>query len=365
MLVLCCLGDAAYMRFKSITPPFIQIHRCTNLNFDMLHSLKPNAIITEFSFPEIQKNLELLNPSEKARCLILAADKDNISEIIKLVHSGIHYYSCHHEKKEILDFLISCSLDSQNSQNPDFSDNLGLIGNSQAIKNIRKNIKQFAPYDDTVLILGETGTGKEIVAKAIHGESRRQGAFLCINCSALPEYLMESELFGVKKGAYTGASQNRIGYFQAAHGGSLFLDEIGDMPLFMQTKLLRLLENKEITPLGSTVSCSCNVRIISATSADLKEMSLKKLFRNDLLYRLNILTLKLPPLRERPEDIILLAQYFLSNDSPEKELHPDSLMKLLKHSWPGNVRELKSVIRNAIIRSEKKEKILKEHISFF
>jgi two-component system response regulator GlrR len=210
-----------------------------------------------------------------------------------------------------------------------------------------------ADTDSTVLIRGESGTGKELLAVAIHrASSRRDRPFVPVNCSAIPEALLESELFGHSKGSFTGASKSHFGLFQAAHKGTLFLDEIGDMPQHLQVKLLRVLEEKQVRPVGSTTPVPVDVRIISATHRNLEEALEQKQFREDLFYRLNVVSLKLPPLHERKEDIPLLAEYFVEilsgeNRKQVKRIAPEAMRILVDAAWPGNVRQLYNVVENA------------------
>jgi len=212
-----------------------------------------------------------------------------------------------------------------------------------------------APTGSAVLIEGETGTGKELVARAVHDQSsRKHEPFVTLNCAAIPSGLLESELFGHERGAYTGALNSAIGRFQMAHQGTLFLDEIGDMPLELQPKLLRVLQEQEFERLGSTRTIRVDVRIVAATNRDLSTMVQERRFRADLFYRLNVFPITLPPLRERGDDIPLLVRHFVGKfaERMNKEIHtiPDGVMEVLKHhSWPGNIRELQNFIERAVI----------------
>ncbi|MBB5357650.1 two-component system NtrC family response regulator [Rhodanobacter sp. ANJX3] len=221
-----------------------------------------------------------------------------------------------------------------------------LVGQSQAMRAMQKRIGMAAASDVPVLITGETGTGKELVARALHQASARgRHSFIAVNCAALPAELMESELFGHRKGAFSGATSDRKGHIREADGGSLFLDEIGDMPLSMQAKLLRVLQEGEVTPLGASIPEKVDVRLIAATHRDLERMVEEGAFRRDLLYRLNVVPIALLPLRERTADIILLAEHFLAAaKGPIKQLSPGAVRRLLAYAWPGNVRELKNAM---------------------
>ncbi|MDD2710282.1 MAG: sigma-54 dependent transcriptional regulator [Verrucomicrobiae bacterium] len=233
----------------------------------------------------------------------------------------------------------------------------GIIGKSAAMQEVYKRIGQVSASDAPVMITGETGCGKELVARAIVQHSPRAGKpFLAINCAAIPENLLESELFGHEKGAFTGAMEHRIGKFQQCDRGAVFLDEIGDMPLALQAKLLRVLQDGEITRVGSNQPIRVDIRFIAATNRKMEEMTAAKTFREDLYYRLNVVRIHLPPLRERREDIPLLAEYFLNRiarkqGAPAKQLSSGALERLCSHNWPGNVRELENLIQRAAVLS--------------
>lgn len=238
-----------------------------------------------------------------------------------------------------------------------------MIGNSIAIQNLTKLIHKVAQTDATVLITGESGTGKEVAARAIHQLSkRRDKPFLAQFCGSIPDSLLESELFGYKKGAFTGATTDKQGLIEAADGGTFFLDEIGDISTALQAKLLRVLENREIIRLGDTKVKKVDVRIIAATNKDLQSLTKEGQFREDLFYRLNVFPIKMPPLRERREDIPLLASYFV-NKIAKKNIPIDSsaIKKLESYYWPGNIRQLINVIQRAIILCDS-DKIYAEHI---
>lgn len=243
----------------------------------------------------------------------------------------------------------------------------GMIGNSESMHQIFRMVRLVAKRSTTVLITGATGSGKELVARAVHQLSDRSGApFVVINCAAIPEALLEAELFGYTRGAFTGAVQPRSGRIQAAQGGTLFLDEIGDLPLSLQAKLLRFLERGEVQRLGSNDVVHVDVRVVAATNADLLEKVEKREFREDLYYRLSVFPVQLPPLAERKEDIPLLAQCFLAQFSPDRPivLRPEALEFLREHSWPGNVRELMHVLERALIFANGAPMIEVEHIRF-
>jgi len=250
-----------------------------------------------------------------------------------------------------------------------------MVGKSPKMLKVFKDIGRVASKDITVLITGESGTGKELVAKAIHLNSRRSTSpFIAINAASIPKDLLESELFGYKKGAFTGAVRDKTGRIEAAHGGTLFLDEIGEMEQNLQAKLLRFLQDKQFSPLGSNETITADVRIIGATNRDLAEAVSQGRFREDLYYRFNVVQIKVPPLRERKEDVPLLMKSFLREaveklETGEKELSKETRAFLEKYDWPGNVRELENVIKRACVLStgtiiEKKDLLIEEANSY-
>ena len=243
----------------------------------------------------------------------------------------------------------------------------GFIGTSKSAQKIRELVKKIAQTESTVLITGESGTGKEIIARAIHELSPRSGGpFVSINCAAVPETLLESELFGYKKGAFTGATKDKIGLFAAADGGTFFLDEVAEMPLPIQAKLLRILETYEFVPLGSTTPVKVDIRLVAATNKNLKELVDQNRFRADLYYRLNVIHIHIPPLRERREDILpiaysILERVALKRNEPIKKLSDEAKELILNAPWEGNVRELENVLERAAILCDD-EVITPEHL---
>ncbi|MGL6074277.1 MAG: sigma-54 interaction domain-containing protein [Fimbriiglobus sp.] len=234
-----------------------------------------------------------------------------------------------------------------------------IVGNSPAMQDVYKIVRLAAPRSANVLLIGETGTGKEVIAKAIHKSSRRaEGPYIRVNCGALHENLLESELFGHVKGAFTGAIENKAGRFEAAHGGTIFLDEINSMSPKLQVKLLRVLQEREFERVGESSTRKVDVRVIAATNASLEELVEEGQFREDLYYRLNVVAIPLPPLRERREDIPALAGFFLKRFAdankltPTPDLSPEILTELQSHTWPGNVRELENAIERMVVLSE-------------
>jgi len=267
----------------------------------------------------------------------------DIEELKILVQKALEYYRLREENLTLKERLGSRF---------DFS---RIIGKGRKMKELFDFLAQVAPSEATVLILGESGTGKELVANAIHHNSpRTQQPFVKVACAALPETLLESELFGHEKGAFTGAIARREGRFQAAHRGTIFLDEVGEMSLAIQTKLLRVLQEREFEPVGSSRTAKVDVRVIAATNKDLGKEIKEGRFREDLFYRLNVIPIHLPPVRERKEDIPALANHFLSlyrekNKKEIKEISPKALDLLIRHDWPGNIRELENCLERAVI----------------
>ncbi len=270
------------------------------------------------------------------------ADSEHLARVIA---KGLERSALLRENRRLRAVIQACGADE------------GLLGQSPAMVQVKEAIAAVAGSDYTVLIRGESGTGKELAARAIHSLSRRAGGpFLSVNCPAIPDQLLESELFGHVRGAFTGAERDRPGLFLSANGGVIVLDEIGDIPMNVQTKLLRVLQEREVRPVGSSQTVPVDVRILASTNQDLEARIADKTFREDLYYRLNVLTLRLPPLRERREDIALLATAFLTRACREtgigeKEFSPEALAALTGREWPGNVRELLNFVRRLTVFS--------------
>ncbi|MFZ0962173.1 MAG: sigma-54 dependent transcriptional regulator [Terriglobia bacterium] len=240
-----------------------------------------------------------------------------------------------------------------------------IVGRSRSIESILEMVRTVAPTTSTVLITGESGTGKELVARAIHEASlRRENPFVSINCGAFPETLLESELFGYLKGAFTGAESNRKGIIESAHGGTLFLDEIGETSLGMQVKLLRVLQERTVRPLGGSMDVSVDVRLIASTNRDLKKMVANSQFREDFYYRVSVIPIHVPPLRERPDDVEPLARHFLRKfalqmGKPLSDFEPEAMGAVRRWSWPGNVRELENAVEHAVAVSDGRDQLVK------
>jgi transcriptional regulator with GAF, ATPase, and Fis domain len=251
-----------------------------------------------------------------------------------------------------------CELRQQNAQLKEKLSGGGVVGSSEILRKLQEQSRKVAATNSTVLITGETGSGKEVLAQFIHENSpRRTNSLVKMNCAAIPDSLIESELFGYSKGAFSGATRDHNGKFVQANGGTLFLDEIGEMPLPVQAKVLRAIENREVQPLGSETVTRVDIRILAATNRDLRELIRQKQFREDLYYRIDVQNLRVPPLREHLEDIDELARHFLDrccaeNGLADMEFASDALAALREHDWPGNVRELFNVIQRCALSAE-------------
>jgi len=269
----------------------------------------------------------------------------DIRRLRALVQKALERYRLATEKKRLLEAIESDTVF------------MGMVGVSEGMRDVFRKISAVAPTDTTVLIIGESGTGKELVAEAIHKLSNRQGKLVKINCSAIPEHLLESELFGYEKGAFTGALRRKPGKFELANGGTLFLDEIGDMPPALQSKLLRVIETGEVEPLGATSAKKVDVRIIAATNQDLERLMKEGKFRQDLYFRLRVFVIEIPPLRKRREDIPILISYFLRQISAKlgkkiTSLSKDVMDAFMEYDWPGNVRQLRNALEEIAILAE-------------
>jgi len=363
MVLLCCLRDSNFQKLQLLLPTFVSVRNSEKLTSDEILSIHPDILILEASAADYDELHKVFSPDFLENILLWGQENDILKDIVQLVEKGLHYL-CHPvDKKQLLKYLMTKSI-AMDCVRHEETDNTGIIGNSHSMFHLRRVIKLYGALNEIVTITGETGTGKDITARALHGVSRRRGPFTAVNCAAIPETLIESELFGSVKGAFTD-SIDKIGYFEAAHGGTLFLDEIGDLPLSVQTKLLRILEDKHLNRLGSTKAYELDIRIVCATSRNLKQMMEEGLFRRDLYYRLNILRIDIPPLRQRKMDIPQICTHLLEIEKSGKKIQPDAMMKLLNYSWPGNVRELKSILKRAEILSLGEMEIRKKHIDFF
>jgi DNA-binding NtrC family response regulator len=319
----------------------------------------PSCLLLDVSLPglsglDVQK--ELVKSGAQIPIIFLTGHGD-IPMTVRAVKAGaVDFLTKPFDGEDLLNAVRECLTSSgKEIQNESYFEEI--VGNSEALRRVLRNAETVAPTDATVLIYGETGTGKELIARAIHDRSPRHArAFVKLNCAAIPTGLLESELFGHEKGAFTGAIAQRIGRFELANGGTIFLDEVGEIPLELQPKLLRVLQEREFERLGSTRTLRTDVRLIAATNRDLAVMVEDGKFRADLFYRLNVFPINVPPLRERPEDIPLLVMHFVQESSRRMNKHIDTIpsgasQALLRYHWPGNIRELQNVIERAVILS--------------
>ncbi|MCZ6674414.1 MAG: sigma-54 dependent transcriptional regulator [Verrucomicrobia bacterium] len=306
---------------------------------------------------------EALRMPQKPICIMMTA-YGNVETAVEAMKRGAFDFLTKPVNLERLDILIKRAINSKQieTENRELHQRLdqkfsfkGIIGNSSALDAVIERVKLVAPSKATILLEGETGTGKELIAQAIHQNSdRSRKAFITVNCAALPPNLLESELFGHEKGAFTGAMEKRVGRFEASHEGTLFLDEIGEIDATTQIKLLRFLETKTFERVGSIKPMSVDVRLVFATNQNLKELVEKGTFREDLYYRLNVISIFLPPLRERKEDIALLLNHFLTfyakdNGVPVPQLDSGAIRVLGEYRWPGNIRELRNFAENTVV----------------
>jgi two-component system response regulator HydG len=324
-----------------------------------------NLVLLDVNMPRMTgiEALKEIKAHDPSIIVIILTAFSNIRDAVEATKEGAYNYLEKPIKAENLVYLVDKALKAHNMmKNVAFSapvvklpGGTEFVGQSNEMKKVFSVIDKLSRVETAVLIRGESGTGKELVASALHYNSpRKDNRFVTINCSAIPETLIESEFFGHEKGAFTGADSRKIGKFQYADGGTLFLDEIGDISPAMQVKLLRVLQEKKFTPVGSNREVEVNVRIVAATNRNLEEMIKKGEFREDLFYRLNVLPIQLPPLRERKNDIEALSTHFIQkfNQQHRKNitrLAPEAMELLKAHSWPGNIRELENVIEHAFV----------------
>jgi DNA-binding NtrC family response regulator len=314
--------------------------------------------------------IDLLNLWKKRRPdthFILITGHSSINTAVEAIKSGAFDYITKPVNPEELVLAIRRAIDS--AQKDRELDNLrrrlnqrfgleNMIGQSKAMRDVFTKVQRAAGVDSTVLVLGESGTGKELVAEALHHNSpRSKGPFVAVNCAAVPATLVESELFGHVRGAFTGATDRRIGRFEQASGGTLFIDEIGDFELGLQAKLLRVLETLQVTPVGGHEEKKVDVRVLAATSRDIRRMVAEGKFREDLYYRLNVVMIQLPALRERPDDIPLLVEHFLKDlaenrGATPKKVSPEVMRRFEQYRWPGNVRELRNTIESMMVLAD-------------
>lgn len=333
---------------------------------EYLSHQKFDLVLMDVKMPELSGLEALVKIKEKdpSTFVVIMTAHANTQDAVVAIKEGAYDYVEKPIQAQALTAMIRKALEAQAMisslalSRPIFDDDVDseFVGQSSKMREIFSLIAKLCKVDTTVMIRGENGTGKELVARAIHYSStKKTGPFIAINCGAIPENLMESELFGHEKGSFTGATDRKIGKFQQANLGTLFLDEIGELKPDLQVKLLRVLQEKKFTPLGSTREMKSGARVIAATNRNLEKMISEGTFREDLFYRLNVMPLFLPPLRERKEDIPHLVQHFIKKFLPQhpeskiQSLHPQALEALKAHSWPGNIRELENAIERSFI----------------
>ena len=325
-----------------------------------LSRFRPDLVISDLRM-ESMDGIALLKEIQRQRpglCVLLLTAHGTIPDAVEATQSGAFgFLTKPVDKQQLLEYVERAMKVSGLPSTSQDQWSAEIITRSAAVEACLQQARMVAGTDTRVLITGESGTGKELLARAIHRAStRKDQPFVAINCSAMAENLLESELFGHEKGAFTGAHRTHRGLFQAAHGGTLLLDEIGDMPMRLQVKLLRVLQEEQIRPVGSTEAFKVDTRVISATHQDLKDLMIKGSFREDLYYRLNVVNIQLPPLRDRREDIPLLVEHFLVQISAEagnerKVYAPEAVELLVASHWPGNVRQLYNVVRQNVALS--------------
>ncbi|MGA2582495.1 MAG: sigma-54 dependent transcriptional regulator [Tepidisphaeraceae bacterium] len=328
-----------------------------------------DVVLSDLNMGDVS-GLDLLNLWKKRQPdtqFILVTGHSSINSAVEAMKSGAFDYITKPVNSDELIHLIRRAVESLNKDKE--LDNLRrrldqkfgldqIVGQSRQMKEVFARIQRAAPVDSTVLILGESGTGKELVAQALHHNSpRKKGPFVAVNCAAVPATLVESELFGHVRGAFTGATDRRIGRFEQSDGGTLFVDEIGDFELGLQAKLLRVLESFTVTPVGGHEDRKVNVRVVAATSRDIRKMVEEGKFREDLFYRLNVVSITLPPLRDRPDDIPILMDHFLKEITEQKHTAPrrvsrEVMERFQNYRWPGNVRELRNALESMMVLAE-------------
>jgi formate hydrogenlyase transcriptional activator len=347
-------GDA----FKSGKPMIVNRLDPAEMPPEMYRKASAEGLHSLCDVPLISKN-RLLGVLAVARREENAFDEEEVSFLVQVANQlaiGVENALAYRQIGELTEKLAQekLYLEDEIRGEMDFE---GIVGQSSALRHVLNMVETVAPSDSTVLLLGETGTGKELIGRAIHDRSKRKDrTFVKLNCAAIPTGLLESELFGHERGAFTGAISQKIGRLELADQGSLFLDEVGDIPLEIQPKLLRALQEREFERLGSTHTKKVNIRLVAATNRDLEEMVENREFRSDLYYRLNVFPIRIPPLRERPEDIPLLVRYFAQKYGRRMEkkiesVAPAAMKKLSVWHWPGNIRELENFIERSVILS--------------
>ncbi len=329
---------------------------------------EPKVVTLDLGLPPDEANAseglaalqEILTIAPHTKVIVITGNDDR-TNALKAIAAGAYDFYQKPIETEVINVIVErafsvAAIEEENRQMRSVAgSDIGIIGNSESIERLRTMVRRIAPTQITALLLGESGTGKEVTANAVHlASDRKDKPFIAINCASIPETLLESELFGFEKGAFTGAHKTTKGKIECAEGGTLFLDEIGDMPFNLQAKLLRFLQEKQIERLGGRQEISVDVRVVCATNQNLEEMVKEKTFREDLFYRVSEITLNIPPLRDRDEDMLILAQYFLQRYAEEyksnvKGFSDDGMSAIKNHRWPGNIRELQNKVKSSVI----------------
>jgi two-component system NtrC family response regulator len=331
---------------------------------------EPKVVTLDLGLPPDEANAteglaalqEILTMAPHTKVIVITGNDDR-TNALKAITAGAYDFYQKPIDPDVINVIISrafsvAAIEEENRKMRAVAgSDIGIIGNSESIERLRMMVKRIAPTAITALLLGESGTGKEVTANAVHiASDRKKKPFVAINCASIPETLLESELFGYEKGAFTGAHKTTKGKIECAEGGTLFLDEIGDMPYSLQAKLLRFLQEKKIERLGGRQEIDVDVRVVCATNQNLEQMVSEKTFREDLFYRVSEITLNIPPLRDRDEDVLILAQYFLQRYAAEykrnvKGFADDALSAIKEYRWPGNIRELQNKVKSSVIMS--------------
>ncbi|UPW20673.1 PEP-CTERM-box response regulator transcription factor [Agarivorans sp. TSD2052] len=339
-----------------------------------LRRYEPKVVTLDLGLPPDEANAseglatlkEMLDLNPKLKVIVITGNEDKENALMAIAMGAHDFY-----QKPIDDDTLSviiarafwvANIELENDALKGASlDNNGFLGNSPQVQKVCRMVERIAPTEVTTLLLGESGTGKEVLARAIHQQSpRKDNPFIAINCASIPENLLESELFGFEKGAFTGAHKTTEGKIECANGGTLFLDEIGDMPYSLQAKILRFLQEKIVERVGGRKEIPVDVKIVCATHQNLQDMVQQKEFREDLFYRISEITINIPPLRDRGEDVILLARAFLQSYNKQMQRNingfsDDAITALTSHRWPGNIRELQNKVKSAVIMADSKQ----------
>ena len=359
--VLCIAQQPEEFSFGILSASTTAVNRAED-GLELLRNQDFDVVSVSLPLPDCACPITLLEELQHAQPgtpIVLRAPQASATEVVRLLRLGAFHVYAHGDATSLLYFAANSKWAQEASAAPIESDARRglLIGQSRPMQQIAQQIRLVAPRRSTVLITGETGTGKELAARSIHVSSgRNRFPLVAVNCSALPEALLEAELFGHVKGAFTGAVSQRVGRFEQAHRGTIFLDEIGDLPFGLQSKLLRVLQEREFQRLGSSETIRVDARVIVATNADLAELIKQGKFREDLYYRLNVVPIAMPPLREHSSDVPVLVRRFIQRicgeeNIPAKQVSPETLTRLAAHDWPGNIRELENAVEKAIVLS--------------